>query len=145
MGEAKRRSAPRIASNVPRLDAYLGEDRGEGFEDFVSRMLAADNILLKCGGSPSEMILLRLIRVQLVAVMESLRVEDEAGGDRVTMMTMLPRAMGIAAMNGLASFLKDDVVLREFATVLVEEFRFAAKEVADQIERANADPAEAEG
>lgn len=136
MGEAKRREA-RIAKPVPSLAAYLGERRADGFVDWCERMMAADDSMLKADASSTAQILIRLLRVQMVAAVESLRVEDEAGRDHVEMITHLPRAMGIVAMNALACILKDDADVRDFAVTITEEFRFAAKEVADQIMRAS--------
>lgn len=137
MGEAKRRREAPIAAKVPDLAEYIGERRADGFKDFVGRMLVAEEAALNCGASPSEQMLLRLVRTQLVATMESLRIEEEKGGDVAVMATMLPRAMGVAAMNCLAGVLKQDAPARDFAVLLTEEFRFAAKQAAEQIDAAN--------
>ncbi len=137
MGEAKRRREAPIAANVPDLAEYIGDRRANGFKDFVARMLVAEDAALKCGSSPSEQMLLRLIRTQLVATMESLRIEEEKGGDVVVMASLLPRAMGVAAMNCLAGLLREDVPARDFAVTLTESFRFAAKQAAEQIDAAN--------
>lgn len=130
MGEAKRRKAfERLANRpLPTLDEYLDGARGEGFVDWAERMFAVAET-----GSPEQRLLFRLLKVQMVAAVESLRQEDQADGDRIKMIQCLPRAMAVAAMYAFTSIVKDDAPHREFATVLTEEFRFAAKESADQI------------
>jgi hypothetical protein len=140
MGEARRKNAAGLdrAMNrkLPSLDEHLGEGRGEGFVDWVERMFALDYAMLKAG-TEQEQLFVRLLRAQMVAAVESLRQEAEAGGDAVKLIQLLPRTMGTVSMYALASILKDDAPLRDFATTLFEEFRFGAKEAADQIAEAN--------
>lgn len=133
MGEAKRRGLHRTMNRpLPSLDAHLGSDRGEAFIDWAEQMFVADYASLKAG-TELERIFVRLMRTQMVAAVESLRTEQAAGGDVIKLIGMLPRVMGTCCMYAIASALKDDAPLREFATMLVEEFRFGAKEAADQI------------
>lgn len=120
---------------LPSLDEHLGEGRGEAFEDWAERMFALDYAMLKAG-TEQEQQFVRLMRTQMVAAVESLRQEAEGGGDAVKLILLLPRTMGLVSMYALASILKDEAPLRDFATLLHEEFRFGAKEAADQIAEA---------
>lgn len=140
MGEAKRKKAAGLlgamSRELPSLDAYFGDDRGEAFQDWAERIFAADFTALKAG-TKQDQLFVRLMRVQMIAAVESLRAEMKAGGDVVQLIQMLPRTMGLCSMYAFASILKDDAPTRDFATILIEEFRFGAKEAADQIAEFN--------
>lgn len=137
MGEARRRQQlPRIARNIPSLDAWIGDVKAEGFIDFVDRMAKASDAALKVHGEDTAR-LSRLLKTQLIAVMESIREEHARGHDAATSLLGLSRCMGAAAIYFLAGCGDEtSPPCREAVPILLEEFREGLKLAADQIEDA---------
>ncbi|MDP3407275.1 hypothetical protein [Bosea sp. (in: a-proteobacteria)] len=136
MGEAKRRGLlGSQARPMPNLAQFLGESRGEQFEDYVAEM-ARNQAWADTAATAEERIMVRLLRVMGIAAIEGLREAEAAeGGDFVGAILQLARVMGHTALCATAGACREDTPWRELATILIEEFRFGADAAADQLER----------
>lgn len=139
MGEAKRRGLlSSQAHPMPALAQFLGESRGEQFEDYVAEMVR-NQAWADTAATAEERIMVRLLRVLGIAAVEGLREAEAAeGGDNVGAILQLARVMGHTAMTATAGGCREDTPWRDLSTILIEEFRFGAHQAADQLERQQA-------
>lgn len=59
--------------------------------------------------------------------------EFKKGTDAGDLLAMVPRALGAIVVNATAWAARDDVNYRSLAKIFIEEFKFGAKEAADQL------------
>ena len=112
---------------------HVGGQRGDGFEAFAD--LARRTHEAKPSGlTDDEAAFLRFWMGMQIAVIELCNLEHAAGREPADIVVTMPRVLGAAAVYAFASVAKDETPMRQIAKVLIEEFRFAAKEAADQIE-----------
>jgi hypothetical protein len=122
---------------LPSFDRWLDEQNGgKRAEDFavfaelVERTLAASDDALP----PEQKAFLRMWKGMSLATVELCNIEREQHKRRPEdIIVVLSRVLACAAMYSIASVMRHDAPLRQVAKVLIEEFRFAAKESADQI------------
>lgn len=122
---------------LPSFEQWLNENgdgsRGDGFDAFVN--LAERTHSAKPENLTDEQAtFLRLWMGLQVAIIELCNLEDQRGVKPETIITMMPRVLATAGVYAVASVAKDDAPMRTMAKILIKEFRFAAKEAADQIE-----------
>lgn len=136
MGEAKRRGLlSSQARPMPKLAQFLGESRGEHFEDYVAEMVR-NQAWADTAATAEERIMVRLMRVMAIGALEGLREAEAAeGGSFEGAIIQLGRVMGNTALCATAGGCREDTPWRELATILIEEFRFGANAAADQMER----------
>lgn len=116
------------------LDQHGDGSRGEGFaplEELLRRGL--DQKLPDL--TPDQASYMRLWLGLQIAVVELSNIEVQKGRAPLQIIQTLPRALAVAAMYATASVLDDEAPLRAIAKILIEDFRFGAKEAADQIMR----------
>jgi len=139
MGEAKRRGLLTSGTRaLPKLAAFLGESRGDEFDEYVAEMIRNQQ-WADTAGNAEQRILVRMMRVFGIAAVEALREAEKVEGEDSTMQAILvlARVMGHTAMTATAGGCRDDTPWRELSTILIEEFRFGAHQAADQLERQN--------
>lgn len=124
---------------LPDFDKWLlarGHDtRGGDFEPFLAMMDLVQRTQLQKAGdqhNDRERALLRMWQGMSFAAVELCNLEHQKHKRPAEEIAcLLPRAMGMAAFYAMASIVSDDAPMRSIAKVLIEEFRFAAKEAAD--------------
>jgi hypothetical protein len=128
-----RRPLPTLAQWINRQN---GGERAEGFDDLAALSnLAERTILQSDAGLPVEQAcFLRLWQGMCIATVELCNIERAKGVPMETVIASLPRALACAAVYTFASVMTDESPLRGVAKILTEEFRFAAKAVADDLE-----------
>ena len=126
---------------LPTFNQWLAENgdgtKGDGFDAFVDVVQRT----LETGALPhydeTARSLLRIYSGIAIAVIETCNIErGKHGRTPADIVQLLPRALAMCAMYALASISKDDTDAADYrmmAKVLTEDFRFAAKECADQI------------
>lgn len=123
---------------LPSFEQWLEKNgdgsRGGGFDAFKDLAERTHNSGPVGKLTADETAFLRLWMGMQIAVVELCNIEHQKGREPGEIMMTLPRVLGAAAVYGFASVAKDDVLMRQIAKILIEEFRFAAKEAADQIE-----------
>lgn len=76
--------------------------------------------------------LLRMWQGFSIAVVELCNMERQHGRNPSEIIALMPRALALAAFYSVASALPEETPWRSIVKILVEEFRFGAKEAADQ-------------
>jgi hypothetical protein len=117
------------------LDAQNGGERAEDFDGLTALTDLAERTILQpsSGLPPEQACFLRLWQGMLVATVELCNIEHNKAMSTETIVAMLPRALACAAVYAMASIVRDDAPMRDIAKVLTEEFRFAAKQSADDL------------
>lgn len=117
------------------IDEKNGGVRGPGYDDFASlRDLAERTLLRSDEGLPVEQAsFLRLWMGFLVATVELCNIERGKDAPVEVITAMMPRALACAAVYAMASVVTDEAPMRDIAKILTEEFRFAAKQAADDL------------
>ncbi|BBF93345.1 hypothetical protein [Blastochloris tepida] len=130
-----------ISQPLPTLNEWLDRQgdcqRSDGFEAFIDvarRTIDQPEASL----TPDEASFLRLLKGFLVATVELSNIEIKHGRAAHEIALTLPRVMAVAAVYGVASTLTEDAPMRRVAKIITEEFRFAAKEAANQITESRA-------
>lgn len=124
---------------LPSFDQWLAENgdgsRGDGFDAFVDLV---ERTLAKPAGEldADSASFLRMTKGIFVAAVETCNLEYSSGRSPEQIIQHLPRVLACVAMYAMASVLNNDASYRTVAKVLIEEFRFAAKEAADQMTEA---------
>lgn len=122
---------------LPSFEQWLNDNgdgtRGDGFAAFVDVVERTIAVVPAAGLGEDEALFLSLWKGMGVAVVELCNLEHQRGVSPERIIKMMPRVLGAAAMYATASVLTDDAPWRRIATILIEEFRFAAKEAADQM------------
>jgi hypothetical protein len=125
---------------LPSFDQWLAEKgnghRGDGFEAFNdlakrSHEKAAPELDQFTGDEQS---FLRMWLGLMIAVVELSNIEHQQGRTPAQIIKIMPRVCAAAAVYATASVVDDNAPMRKIAKIIIEEFRFAAKEAADQIE-----------
>lgn len=122
---------------LPSFDKWLEDNgdgtRGDGFEAFADLAIRTQD--QSALGLPYEAaLLLRMWQGFQIATVEICNIQcRDFGATPEQIIQMMPRALACAAMYSTASVLVEDTPWRTIAKVLTEEFRFAAKEAADQM------------
>jgi hypothetical protein len=121
---------------LPSFDKWLSDNgdgtRGDGFDGFVDLAKRTHEKLEGFSGDQAGF--LRMWAGMQIAVIELCQIERQRGRTPDQIILMMPRVLACAAIYAVASVIKDDAPMRQVAKLLIEEFRFAAKEAADQIE-----------
>lgn len=125
---------------LPSFDQWLTDQgnghRGAGFEafkDMAERTHAAAPDTFPTL-APNEQAFLRMWLGMQIAVVELCNIEHQHGRTPAQIIQWLPRVLASAAMYATASVVNETTPMRTAAKILIEEFRFGAKESADQIE-----------
>lgn len=124
---------------LPTFQKWL-EDRGhsglaggyEGFAPFVELMRREEARELT-GLSEDELSFVRIWQGLGIAVTELCEIERKAGRSIHQVIQTMPRALGVCAMNVIASPLTEDAPFRKIVPILVEEFKHGAKLTADTL------------
>lgn len=120
------------------LDKSGHTDRADGYndwaalEDFVRRTLKRDP---DGPMTDDEASFFRMFKGMGVAIVELCNGECSRGRTAHQILQTMPRVLGAMAMYAAASALDETTPWRTVARVLIEEFRFGAKEAADQLGR----------
>jgi hypothetical protein len=135
----KRFADPHLRRPLPSFAQWLensGGTRGDGFAEFTALVDLTERTLAQSpeGLSIEQACFLRLWQGMMVAVVELCNVENAKGVPSETIVSMMPRVLGSAALYGVASVVRDDAPFRNIAKILTEEFRAAAKMCADTLE-----------
>ncbi|KQZ00875.1 hypothetical protein ASD45_08410 [Pseudolabrys sp. Root1462] len=122
---------------LPSFDEWLNTHgngkRGDGFEAF--RDLAERTHVQKLGAyDEATTSFFRMVTGFQIAIVELCNIEERFGRKPHEIISVMPRALACCAVYATASVLQDEAPMRRLAKILTEEFRFAAKEAADQIE-----------
>ncbi len=118
------------------LETHSDGTRGDGFDAFIALAERTHGVEPLPDMTPDEASFLRIWMGMQVAIIELSRIAAARGRSTPEILITLGRVLGAAAVYSSASALKDDAPMRQLAKMLIEEFRFAAKEAADQIEAA---------
>ena len=128
-------SIPELRRALPDFERWLDQrghsGRAPGFEELA-------DLAVRTQDEPPEHLdedsrsFLRLWSGLLIAVVELCSIEQVHGREPHDIVKIMPRALACAAFYASASIFRDDTPWRTIAKILIEEFRFGAKEAADQ-------------
>jgi hypothetical protein len=131
--------SPILKRPLPSFEQWLTDNgdgsRGEGFDafmDWASRTIEQRTSHLDFHAAA----LGRMLKGLVVATVEVCNIEHRNGLTPDQVVQLMPRAMACAAFYATASILQAGTPWRPIAKILSEEFRFAAKEAADQMTKA---------
>lgn len=123
---------------LPSFDEWLSVNgdgsRGDGFEAFSALAKRTHAAEWTDHLTADEAAFLRMLMGFQVAVIELCNIENQKGRTPAEIALTLPRVLAATSVYAMASVLIEDAPMRKIAKILIEEFRFAAKEAADQIE-----------
>lgn len=123
---------------LPSFDQWLEEngngERGDGFEAFVDLAKRTHAKEPVAGLTDDETSFLRMWMGMQIAIIELCNIENQRGRTPAEIMITTPRVLGAAAMYSFGSVVKENTPFRIVAKLLTEEFKFGAKESADQME-----------
>ena len=121
---------------LPSFDKWLSDNgdgtRGDGFDAFNDLAKRTHENLEGFTGDQASF--LRIWAGLQIAVIEICQIERQRGRTPDQIILMMPRVLACAAMYSVASVVKEDAPMRQIAKIISEEFRFGAKEAADQLE-----------
>lgn len=121
---------------LPSLADWLGDGRADGFEEWVKETVYLERAV----NTPREAAAVRMSQTFSIAVMETLRREQQRPDvDEIDAVLLLSRVAGAAIMGALASILdhqKSPPYLR-IARMFAEEFGVGAKSMASSIIASN--------
>jgi hypothetical protein len=138
MSEIEAQMKRKLPSFLEWLDARSPETRAPDFEAFADLARRTQDASLE--NLPHEqLVFLRMWQGACVAAVELCNMEA-LGHDTPThdIVVMLPRVFAAACMYAMASVSKEDAPFRTIARIMSEEFSFAAKVSADQLNEQNA-------
>lgn len=122
---------------LPTFDQWLEQNgdgtRGDGFDAFVDQVRRTTERGALAHYDDAAQSLMRLYSGLSIAVIEACNIEIQKGRSPVDIAQLMPRALAMAAMYATASIMRADTPWRKIATILIEEFRWAAKEAADEL------------
>lgn len=128
---------------LPSLDEWLtthgNGERGDGFDAFRD-LARRTHVTTLHGHDAGSTAFLRMLTGMQIAVVELCNIEHQHGRLPHQIIATMPRVLACVAIYATASVLKDEAPMRRIAKILTEEFRFAAKEAADQIEARKLNP-----